>query len=34
MNYLERKEIDVDCIKEDKKEFIKNRLNLKTQQRL
>ena len=22
-NYLERKEIDVDCLKEDKKEYIK-----------
>ena len=29
-NYLE---IDVDCLKEDKKEFVKNKLILKTQQR-
>ena len=28
-NYLERKEIDVDCLKEDKKEYIKNSLILK-----
>ena len=32
-NYLERKEVDVDCLKEDKKEHIKNRIILKTQQR-
>ena len=32
-NYLEKKEIDVDCLIEDKKEFIKNRLILKAQQR-
>ena len=31
-NYLERKEVDVDCLKEDKKEHIKNRIILKTQQ--
>ena len=33
INYLGKKEIDVDSLKEDKKEFIKNRLILKTQQR-
>ena len=33
INYLERKEVDVDCLKEDKKEHIKNRIILKTQQR-
>ena len=33
INYLERKEIDVDCLKEDEKEFIKNKSTLKTQQR-
>ena len=33
MNYLEKKKIDVDCLKEDKKEFVKNELILKTQQR-
>ena len=33
INYLERKEIDVDCLKEDKKELLKNRVILKTQQR-
>ena len=33
VNYLEKKEIDVDCLKEDKKEFMKNRVILKTQQR-
>ena len=32
-NYLEKNEIDVDCLIEDKKEFIKNRLILKAQQR-
>ena len=32
-NYLERKEVDVDCLKEDKKEHIKNSIILKTQQR-
>ena len=32
-NYLERKEVDVDCLKEDKKEHIKNRIILKTKQR-
>ena len=29
VNYLEKKETDVDCLKEDKKEFIKNELILK-----
>ena len=33
INYLEKKKIDVDCLKEDKKEFVKNKLILKTQQR-
>ena len=33
VNYLEKKEINVDNPKEDKKEFIKNRLLLKSQQR-
>ena len=33
INYLQRKENDIDCLKEDKKEFIKNRLILKTQQK-
>ena len=32
-NYLEREEIDIDCLKEVKKELTKNRLILKTQQR-
>ena len=32
-NYLERKEVDVDCLKEDKKEHIKNGIILKTKQR-
>ena len=32
INYLEKKRIDVDCFKEDKKEFVKNnKLILKTQ---
>ena len=31
---MEKKEIDVDCLKENKKEFVKNKLILKTQQRL
>ena len=29
VNYLEKKETDADCLKEDKKEFIKNKLILK-----
>ena len=33
INYLEKKIIDVGCLKEDKKEFLKNKLILKTQQR-
>ena len=33
INYLEKKKIDLDCLKEDKKEFVKNKLILKTQQR-
>ena len=33
VNYLKKNEIDVDYSKEDKKDFIKNRLILKTQQR-
>ena len=33
VNHLEKKGINVDSLKEDKKEFIKNRLILKTQQR-
>ena len=32
INCLEKKETDVDCLKEDKREFIKNKLALKTQQ--
>ena len=30
INYFEKKEIDADCHKQDKKEFIENRLTLKT----
>ena len=30
-NYLERREIDVDCLKEDKKELIMKRIILKMQ---
>ena len=33
INYLKKKKIDVDCFKEDKKEFVKNIQILKTQQR-
>ena len=33
INCLEKKKIYVDCLKEDKKEFAKNKLMLKTQQR-
>ena len=33
VNYLEKRGINVDSLKEDKKEFMKNRLILKTQQR-
>ena len=33
VNHLEKKGINVDSLKEDKKEFIKNRLILKTQQK-
>ena len=33
INYLEREEIDIDCLKEVKKELKKNRLISKTQQR-
>ena len=33
INYLEKEKIDVDCLKEDKKVFLKNKLILKTQQR-
>ena len=33
INYLEKKKADVDCLKEDKREFVKNKLILKTQQR-
>ena len=33
MNYLEKKKTDASCLKEDKKEFLKNKLILKTQQR-
>ena len=34
INYLRKKEIDVDSLKEDQKEFVKNsKLILKTQQR-
>ena len=33
INYLEREEIDIDCLKEVKKELTKNRLISKTQQR-
>ena len=32
-NYLEKKGINVDNLKEDKEEFIKNRMKLKTQKR-
>ena len=32
MNYLEKKEIDADCLKEDNKEFVKKKVMLKTQQ--
>ena len=35
INHLEKNKIDVDCLKEDQKEFIKNsKLILKAQQRL
>ena len=34
VNYLEKKEINVDCLKEDQRRFVdKNKLILKTQQR-
>ena len=33
INYGGNKKIDVDCLKEDKKDFLKNKLMLKTQQR-
>ena len=33
INYLEKKKNDVDCLKEDKKELLKNKLILKTEQR-
>ena len=33
MKYLKKKEIDVDCLKEDKKEFVKDKLILKAQKR-
>ena len=33
VNYLEKKGINIDSLKEDKTEFIKNRLLLKAQQR-
>ena len=33
VNYLEKKGINVNSVKEDKKEFIKNKLLLKSQQR-
>ena len=29
INYLEKKKIDVDCLKEDKKEFIKKEIKIK-----
>ena len=32
INYLEKKEIDADCLKEDNKEFVKKKVMLKTQQ--
>ena len=32
MNYLEKKKIDVHCLKVDKKEFLKDKIILKTQQ--
>ena len=32
MNYLEKKEIDADCLKEDNKEFVKKKVMLKAQQ--
>ena len=31
--YLKKKKIDVDCLKENKKQLLKNKLILKTQQR-
>ena len=31
IKYLKKKEIDVDCLKEDKNEFVKNKLILKAQ---
>ena len=34
INFLERKRTDKDCFKEDKKELIKKKIILKTQQRL
>ena len=33
INYLEQKNIDIDSLKEDKKEFAKNKLILKTRQK-
>ena len=33
INYLEMKKVDPDCLKQDKKEFVKHQLILKTQQR-
>ena len=33
IRYLENKAIDVDCLQEDEKEFVENKLMLKTQQR-
>ena len=29
INYLEKKKIDFDCLKKDKKEFIKKQANIK-----
>ena len=31
INYLEKKKIDIDCLKEDKKELVRNNLKLKIQ---
>ena len=34
VNYLAKKEADVDSLKKDKKEFLKNSLSLKPQQKI
>ena len=35
VNYLEKKKVDIDCLKEDQRKFIKkNKLTLKTQKKM